>query len=309
MPSDNSVTGIGDDAAVIDKTGPGKMLVTTDALVEGVHFLRGSAGFFDIGYKSIAVNMSDIASMGGIPAYALLTLGVSGSVTENEIESFIEGLLDIREKQPFDLIGGDTVSSPNVFISVTMIGYADSAPILRRNAMAGENIYLTGNIGDSSIGLSLIKGDLKKPVLDEDYFIKRHYRPAVRVSLMQYLKKKFRIGAAIDISDGLLADLSHIAEESMAGFRIYVEKLPMSLNRIGEAFSSSEEYFYNFALGGGEDYEVLFTSPDIIDTERVLAETGAELTCIGRIEKNGREVIYKEKILDWDGLKKGYEHF
>jgi thiamine-monophosphate kinase len=307
-PGDRSLVGIGDDAAVIG-AGDRKMLFTTDALVEGVHFIKGLAGFSDLGYKSMAVNMSDIAAMGGIPAYALLTLGISGSTTGNDIDSLIEGLLEIRKIQPYELVGGDTVSSPFVFISVAMIGYTGSGPVLRSTAAPGENIYLTGSIGDSAIGLSMIKGELKLPVVDRDYFMQRHYRPDPRVDMMQYLKKRFRIGSAIDVSDGLLADLLHIAQESGVGFRIDMENLPVSAEKIGKELPGQDEYFYDFALRGGEDYEILFTSPDKIGIETVLKDTGVPLSLIGSIQKSDRDVYFKGKKLSWKGLKTGYTHF
>ena len=309
LPSDRNVTGIGDDSAVIWKTGQEKMLITTDSLVEEVHFLKDRTDFFDLGYKSIAVNMSDIAAMGGVPAYALLTLGVNGNMAENDLDSFINGVKSIRDKQPFELIGGDVVRSPCLFTSVTMIGYTGTEPFLRSSALPGDYIYITGYIGDSSLGLSLLKGGIKQPVLDEDYFINRHFRPDIRVGLMQYLKKRYEINAAIDVSDGLLSDLSHIADESGMGFRIEVERLPLSVNKIGPSFDNDRNYFYDFALSGGEDYEVLFTSQDIIDAGNVFSYTGTKITNIGRIEKNSREVSFMGTKLEWEGLKKGYTHF
>jgi thiamine-monophosphate kinase len=309
IPADRTVTGIGDDAAVIVKKENEKALVSTDTLVEGVHFLKGKISFRDLGYKSITVNMSDIAAMGGVPAYALLTLGLPADISGADMDEFIQGMLYIRDKLPFDLVGGDTVKSPSLFITVTMIGYTKTKPLLRSGARPGDYIYVTGSLGDSAIGLSIITDSLKEPVLDKDYFTLRHYRPFPRVSLMHYLKKRYDINSAIDISDGLLADLAHIADESAAGFRIDIEKLPLPQNHIGPSFESSAEYFYNFAMCGGEDYEIVFTSPDMIDPEFVKRYTGARLTCIGRIIEAGRDVYLNGKKLEWEGLGKGYLHF
>lgn len=309
IPADRTATGIGDDAAVIVKREKEKALVTTDTLVEGVHFLKGKISYGDLGYKSIAVNMSDIAAMGGVPAYALLTLGLSPDISGADMDEFIQGMLYIRDKLPFDLVGGDTVKSPCLFITVTMIGYTKTEPLMRCGARPGDYIYVSGSLGDSAIGLSIITGSLKEPVLDKDYFTLRHYRPFPRVSLMHYLKKRYDVSSAIDISDGLLADLAHIADESAAGFRIDVEKLPLPLKRIGPSFETSPEYFYDFAMSGGEDYEIVFTSPDIIDPEFVLRYTGAGLSCIGRMLEGGRDVYQNGKKLEWEGLAKGYIHF
>jgi thiamine-monophosphate kinase len=301
FPAAGSVTGIGDDTAVIENGRKGKMLVTTDTLVEGIHFLPGIADFSDIGYKSIAVNMSDIAAMGGVPEYALLTLGIPDKISDRELEMLFEGMKSMGREQPYRLIGGDTVKSPCLFITVTMIGYTDSAPLLRSTASEGEYIYVTGNLGDSSIGLGLLNGDLKYGVTDAEYFIKRHNRPPSRVGLMQGLKGKYAIGSAVDISDGLLADLAHIADESGKGFRIHIDKLPVSSRSIGPAFEVDRKYFYEFAWSGGEDYELLFTSRDNIDL--------AGISRIGEVTGSGREVFYLGEKLPWGKLKKGFEHF
>ncbi len=307
--TEGPVTGIGDDAAVIGNGTGKKMLLTTDALVEGVHFTPEITGYKDLGYKSMAVNMSDIAAMGGLPAYALLTLGIPGGTSGSALDSLLEGIRGILEKEHCSLVGGDTVRSPCLFISVTMAGYTDTRPIMRSGAAAGEHIYVTGTLGDSSIGFSILSGGLEYDVGDRDYFTMRHNRPDARVKEMQYLKSHYRIGAAIDISDGLLGDLEHIAFESGKGFRIDADKIPVSTDAIGPAFEKEREFFYEFAWSGGEDYEILFTSPDIIDADTVRRETGTGVSMIGEVTGEGREVYYSGKRLAWEKLKKGYVHF
>ncbi len=308
-PLDLSVIGIGDDAAVIKKSKNKEMLITTDTLVEGVHFLPGNTKYSHLGYKAIAVNISDIAAMGGTPSYALLTLGITDNTKDSEIDELIEGMLLIRKKCPYDLIGGDIVHSKTFFITIAMIGFLKKKPLLRSSAGKGDYIYLTGNIGGSGIGLSIIKNTLKYPVKNQDYFIQKHFLPEIRVELMQYLRKHYRMGAAIDISDGVLSDLIHIAEESGTGFKIDIDKLPVSSDKIGDAFYRDEYYFYEMALGSGEDYEILFTSPDQLNREKILQDTGTAVACIGRIEPEDMEAYYKGKKLDINILKKGYTHF
>jgi thiamine-monophosphate kinase len=308
-PLDLSVIGIGDDAAVIKKSKNKEMFVTTDTLVEGVHFLPDKTKYTHLGYKAVAVNISDIAAMGGIPSYALLTLGISDKTKDSEIDELIEGMLFIRKKCPYDLIGGDTVHSRTFFITIAMIGFSEKKPLLRSSAKKGDYIYLTGSSGDSGIGLSIIKNTLKYPVKNHDYFIQKHFLPEIRVNLMQYLRKHYKLGAVIDVSDGVLSDLIHIAEESRTGFKIDIDKLPVSSDKIGDSFYKNEYYFYELALGSGEDYEILFTSPDQLKIKKTFQDTGAELTCIGRIEPENMEAYYKGNKLDISSLKKGYTHF
>jgi thiamine-monophosphate kinase len=297
--------GIGDDAAIIENN----LLVTTDALVDGVHFLSDKINFEDLGYKSFAVNISDIAAMGGYPLYAFLTLGISKAIQDKQIREFLKGAQKIREKFKFDLLGGDTVSSGTFFISITMIGKPFHKPLTRSGAKAGDFIYMSGKSGDSAIGLEMIKRQMKHPVENKAYFLMRHYLPEPRVTLIQYLVKHFRINSCIDVSDGLLGDLSHIAEMSKTGFSLDADKIPISREEIGAFFSKNESYFKKLAFSGGEDYELLFTSPKKIDEKKVLKETGVFITEIGKITDGNKNIFSQGKKINWKSIKKGFSHF
>lgn len=301
----HNVLGIGDDAAVIDKN----QLITSDALVDGVHFLSNKIDFADLGYKSIAVNISDIVAMGGFPIYALITMGIPADFSDDKIDAFIRGVEAVRDIYGFDLIGGDTVKSPTFFVSITMIGKTFAHPLTRGGAKPKDYIYTTGRIGDSAIGLHLELGDLKYPVDDKEYFITRHYTPEPRLKLIEYMMKHYRINSCIDISDGFLGDLRHIADESQLGFFIEVNELPISKHKIGASFSTYPDYFYHLALTSGEDYELIFTTPDDIDTMKVYGDTGEFIIPVGFMEESGFDVRMKDKKLDLNNLQSGFNHF
>jgi thiamine-monophosphate kinase len=307
FPARKGITGIGDDAAVIENG----FLVTTDALCDGTHFLSKSVRFSDLGYKSMAVNVSDIAAMGGKPLHALLTLGLTKDTSDRRVEELLSGMKKCAGEFDFDLIGGDTVRSENLFLSVTMIGKPFGKPFLRSGAKKGDFIYVTGTLGDSAVGLDLLLKRNKFPVKDRAYFLKRHYIPQPRVDMIETLLKNYDIRSCIDCSDGLLADLGHICEMSRTGFRVELESLPLSTAKIGKGFETGRRYFLGLAAGGGEDYELIFTTPDIIDTSEVSKKTGIRVTRIGLItgDKGRFETTLDGKRLEPGELQSGYRHF
>lgn len=307
FPAKKGVTGIGDDAAVIENG----FLVTTDALCDGTHFISGSVRFGDLGYKSMAVNVSDIAAMGGKPLHALLTLGLTDAVNDRKTDELLAGMKKCAKEFDFDLIGGDTVKTANFFISVTMIGKPFGKPVLRSGAKKGDFIYVTGTLGDSAVGLELVLKKNEYPVKDRAYFLKRHYLPEPRVQAIEALLKNYEIRSCIDCSDGLLADLGHICEMSGKGYFVELDKLPVSILKIGKVSPEGREHFLRLAAGGGEDYELIFTAPDEIDPERFREKTGIRVTRIGLI--TGKKGLY-ETVLDGKRLKpreiqSGYRHF
>jgi thiamine-monophosphate kinase len=297
--------GIGDDCAVLD----GQRLVTTDALVDGVHFLSAKADFNDIGYKAAAVNISDLAAGGGYPLYAWLTLGIPDTLPDEKIDQFLRGLEEARRDFPFDLVGGDTVKSPVFFVSMTFEGKVFGKPLLRSGAKKGDYVYVTGRIGDSRIGLELVKGSLRHEVLDRAYFLQRHYRPAPRVALMSYLDSSYEIRSAIDLSDGLLADAAHVAEASGVGFFIDLEDIPLSRDRIGSSVLKDERYFLGLALNGGEDYEIFFTSPERIDCDKALEKTGVPVTSIGYVREGASILNWNDAESSPEDWPAGFTHF
>jgi thiamine-monophosphate kinase len=302
---DKNVIGIGDDAAVISIPDKKKELITTDTMINGVHFLSEKADFEKLGFKSMAVNISDIAAMGGYPLYALLTLGISDKINDSQIDGLLRGINNIRNEFPFELIGGDIVKSDVFFISITMIGEPFKNPIMRSGAKENDFIYVSGTIGDSGIGLAIEKEIIKYDILTPAFFLERHYKPSPRVDLIEYLTKNHSIHSCIDISDGLLQDLGHISEMSGIGFELEIEKIPISRDKIGSLVLSDERYFLEFGLSGGEDYELIFTSPEAV----ALPKAMPLVTQIGRMTGNSAVLRYKGKEISPKELKKGFTHF
>lgn len=307
FPAAGNVTGIGDDAAVLENG----WLVTTDALCDGTHFLSGKVRFSDLGYKAMAVNVSDIAAMGGKPLHALLTLGLTKSVSDRQIDELLAGMKKCSKEFGFDLVGGDTVMSGNFFLSITMIGRASGKPVLRSGAKKGDRVYVTGNLGDSAIGLEILLKKNRFPVKDRSYFLKRHHLPGPRTGIMETLARDYRIHSCIDCSDGFLADLGHICEMSGTGYRIDLDRLPVSMDKIGKSFDTGREYFLGLAAGGGEDYELIFTTPDEIDSDGFRRKTGIRLTEVGLItgRKGKYETLLDGRLLGPGEVRTGYRHF
>ncbi len=298
---DKNVIGIGDDCAFL--AGANKnLLFTTDALVENKHFIFEKTDFFLLGRKSLAVNISDIAAMGGEPLYFLLTLGIPAYMEDVFIEKFLDGLKNVADLYKIRLIGGDCVASDNFFVSITLIGKTMKNPILRSGAKAHDYIYVTGSIGDSFFGLSILLGEKELTFKDENYFVKRHLDPEPKVKLMSKIVDKYVVNSAIDVSDGMLGDLIHIAEESKCGFELFLDKVPLSKDKIGDSLKDREMDYILKAISGGEDYEIIFTSPDIIKDK--------DITMIGKILDKDYKIFYKDKEFDLTNIKyKSFIHF
>ncbi|RJR18003.1 MAG: thiamine-phosphate kinase [Nitrospiraceae bacterium] len=309
--SPDVITGIGDDAAAI-KVPKSRILVTSDMLIEGVHFDLSFTTFYQLGHKFLAVNISDILAMGGEPKYFLVSIGIPEKCDSENINELYSGISAIARKFGISIIGGDTCASKNgLILNGTLIGNVKHRTINRSGAKAGDGIFITDTAGDSAMGLFLLL-NLKQKIKrceSEKAGIKfqgislecRNVLSLVKKHLMPqpvHLKNTHRVTSMIDISDGLLADLGHICDESRTGAVIYKEKIPLS----GELLSVAKKLGrdpLDFALKGGEDYILLFTAP-------VSYRTNAYR--IGEIIKKGRYII------DSNGRKsrfkaEGYEHF
>lgn len=302
----NVILGIGDDAAVL-RPGRTPLILTKDLLVEDVDFLRDRHPAFFIGRKSLSVNLSDIAAMGGTPRAALLGLGLPGGLDLEWIRAFLRGLAAAGRDYGVDLIGGDVSGSREIVVSVTVIG--EGAPLVtRRGARPGDSVYVSGTLGDAALGFALIeagasircrgaKADLVKAFLD----------PAPQLALGRELARRGLASAMIDISDGLSVDLRHVAEESGAGAEIETAALPLSA---GMRAWGGENPLHH-ALHGGEDFQLLFTVRPSPRNDAALAALAKRylLTRIGRI-------IEKKRIFAVDAAgrrmplpARGYEHF
>ncbi len=301
--------GIGDDAAVWKPQNPFQ-IVTTDALVEGVHFSLKTSTWKELGWKSVAVNLSDIAAMGGIPMYALVSLGLPKDILVENVQSFYEGILAVTKKFEVVIIGGDTVGSPLVVVSVTLIGHAsnDEGKVLTRSAAkTGDKVAVTGYLGASAAGLAMLNRGLKFPVKAAAELRRAHLQPNPRIFEGQKLVAN-GVKAGMDISDGLVGDLTHICEMSHVGAVINIDQVPVSPT----ANKYFEEKSFGFALGGGEDYELLFTAPARV-VQRAKKSMDCPITVIGEItsEHPGKVVLVDRsgaiinlKKRGWDAFKK-----
>lgn len=230
--SNQVIKGIGDDTAVLRYSKEKFMLFTTDMLVEGKHFYKNTKPA-QIGWKSLACSVSDVAAMGGIPKFALISIGLPGSMDFRYVDSLYKGIRNAANRFNIDLVGGDTVASKDIIINIALLGEVEKDNlVLRSNAKKNDAIFITGSIG----------GSIKE----------RHLNFMPRIKEARFLVKNFRINSMIDISDGLLADLGHILEESRVGAVIYERSIPISRHAID--FSS--------AIRDGEDFELVFTLPE-----------------------------------------------
>jgi thiamine-monophosphate kinase len=249
--------GIGDDAACV-RTGGASSLITSDLLLEGIHFNLEWTSFYALGYKSVAVNLSDIAAMGGIPAYLILSLGIPGRFSVRDVDEFYRGIRALAAKSGISLVGGDTNRADLFVVGVCVIGHSPGTPIRRSGAKVGDEIYVTGTLGDAALALHLLQEKkMKRRSRAAAYLAARHHLPTPRLRAGALLARKRLAHAMIDISDGLWQDLSHLCKASGVGASIDEEKLPLSpAYRLlaGEAGT-------RYALNGGEDYELLFCSP------------------------------------------------
>jgi len=299
--------GIGDDAAAFTLHEGCVALATSDMLVEGVHFDLSFCDPFRLGRKSLAVNLSDIAAMGGSPGCFLLSLAIPETLPVEFIELFTAGMLGLADEHGAVLVGGDTCASRGgLVISVTLYGEQKRERIVqRRGAHPGDAIFVTGTLGDSALGLELLLNGH-----GEGSCITRHLDPTPRVGEGMALAEAGLPTAMIDISDGLLADLGHILECSRVGARLHLERIPLS-REFSAYLAALPERDYSLAISGGEDYELLFTAPsDRQDAIRSLfAKLDTPVTEIGEItDDSGRTVLLSEgRQVTVD--RTGFDHF
>ncbi|HEX7816365.1 thiamine-phosphate kinase [Dyella sp.] len=295
--------GIGDDAAVLAVPVGQELVAAIDSMVEGVHFPVGTASA-DIGWKSLAVNLSDLAAMGAMPAWALLALTLP-QAEPAFIEGFTEGFAELAQSYRLALVGGDTTRGA-LTVSVAVHGFVPPGQALTRSAaQPGDVIFVTGTLGDAAAGLHCLQANVQSSA-HGDYLIGRLNRPTPRVQAGMALRDMAH--ACIDVSDGLLADLGHICVASGVGAEIDASLLPYSSAMLGLFDDVSAR---DFALGGGDDYELCFTVPAAraADTQANLARLGCGGTRIGRIVE-GQGVRVRDAQGHWlDAVRRGWEHF
>lgn len=274
----SSIKGIGDDAAVIG-TEKQKTLVSTDLLLEGIHFDLSYVPLKHLGYKAVAVNLSDIYAMNGKPTQITVSLGLSSRFPLEAVDELYTGILLACEKYDVDLVGGDTTSSVSgLTLSVTAIGEADEDAIVYRNgAKETDLICVSGDLGSAYLGLQLLEREkqifkenpaVQPDLSGHDYVLERQLKPEPRADIIDILAmEKVKPTAMIDLSDGLSSDLMHICTQSEVGCRIYSEKLPID-HTAGLAAEELNIDPTTCALNGGEDYELLFTI-DLKDHDKI----------------------------------------
>lgn len=313
------VCGIGDDTAVIAPSTKHWQLLTTDLLAEGIHFDLRTAKFSDIGFRAATANLSDIAAMGGTPRYLLVAVAIPRSGAGRQVHQLYRGLMDACRPHHVRLIGGDTsASAAHWFISITLIGSVPRGRALfRSGAHIGDDLYVTGTLGDSLAGLALLEkargktAEVSLSPRHRRFLVRRHLHPTARVSEGRWLSAQSWVTSAIDISDGLSGDLRHICEESQVGADVNLPALPLSEACRAYARSIAQDPI-TLALAGGEDYELLFTisSRHRKSFELMAARRRLQITRIGTIRPAGSGLHGISK----DGTRlplpmTSYEHF
>jgi thiamine-monophosphate kinase len=297
--------GIGDDAAAW-QSNQHIALVTTDTLVQDVHFDLKAVTWEELGWKALAVNLSDIAAMGGIPTYALLSLALPPQLDVDDIIRFVRSMIYLANQFDVILIGGNTVAAPQVVINMTLIGYCKTNAMLRRTgALPGEQISVTGYLGSSAAGLAMLKGKFIRDREASNFLRQAHLKPTPRIREGQILLQQ-GVRTAIDISDGLVADLEHICEASGVSAKIRVDQLP-----VHPVVKTNFPDFQQLALFGGEDYELLFTA-DQETISRVRQSLACPITVIGEVTREisaQRVMVIDDRgnILRYE--KGGWNHF
>ncbi len=291
------ILGMGDDCAIVEVPQNQHLVVTTDTFIAGVHFPLNTNSY-DIGYKSLAVNLSDLAAMGATPVWFTMALTLP-EVNENWLTEFSHGVFDLAKKYNMQLIGGDLTHGP-LSITIEANGFVPKNHAIKRStATPGDSIFISNTLGDAALGLLISQNKLIVPENFEKYLLNRLNRPDPRVELGESLRGI--ASAAIDISDGLAADLSHILEKSHVGAVIYIDELPLS-TAVSQSVTKNQAI--DLALNGGDDYELCFTVPT--EKEHLLSN---HLKCIGKIVNTpGLDLRLKDES-SYNGKIAGYKHF
>jgi thiamine-monophosphate kinase len=307
-PGADVLIGIGDDAAAVRTSGQ-PLIMSTDTMVEGVHFLPSTITDYNLGYKSLAVSVSDIAAMGGKPLYALVSLAISSDWNEERLGKLYDGFAEVTARFGCHVVGGDVVSTTGpMVITTTVIGEADK-PITRRGAQPGDVIFVTGRLGGSSAGLETLMQQSAISPTGQAALVAKHQRPEPRVSAGQFFAE-VGVHALNDISDGLASELNEIAAQSQVRCVIEAARIPLQ-PEVKEQARSRQTDPLSYALYGGEDYELVGAVP--ARTFAVLLANAqllrVPITQIGRCETGDgvvmRHVDGRLEVIE----PKGYNHF
>jgi len=301
------VIGIGDDAAAW-RGDTSIQLATIDSLIQDVHFSLGVTSWEDLGWKAMAVNLSDIAAMGGIPSYALVSLALPSHTKVEEISALYKGMIELTQQFEVAIVGGDTSSAPLVAINITILGSArgqDKHILTRSAARPGDKVAVTGELGAAAAGVKMLNRKLQFSPEATACVKKASLRPFPRIAEGQLLVEQ-GVKTAIDISDGLIQDLGHICKASQVSARIEIDRVPIQ----PEVKANFSDEALELALSGGEDYELLFTAgTEVID--KVKKAASCPVTVIGEIvaDETSRITLVDKEGKPFNLDKTGWEHF
>ncbi len=310
---ENIIKAIGDDAAAF-VTDPGMVfLVTTDLFVERIHFLRQATTGFNLGYKSLAVNLSDIAAMGGVAREAFVSIAVPDDCPIDFIEDIYKGMKTLARRFDVNILGGDTTGSKiDLIINVVVTGEVEKDGIrCRDRAKPGDRIACTGFLGDSRAGLYLILNNITSESPAFSYLFHTHILPEPHLGQGRFLSSEPGVHACIDVSDGLSSDLWHIVTQSRVGARIFAEKMPIS-KPLFEFCTRFDFDPVSYALSGGEDYVLVCTlSPECAHeiAEKFMKQFGSPLYLIGEITESGKMMMIRPDGREEPFRPSGWDHF
>jgi len=305
--SEDVLIDIGDDCAAIRSGVNNLLLISTDSLVEDVHFLKPYFKPEEIAKKSVAVSISDIASMGGRPKFILSTIGFPKCSDRKLMNGLLQGIKGSCELYNVDLIGGNVTTSKKLFLNITVIGQIEKDRVVRRSgAEADDLVFVTGNLGDSALGLKVLQSEEK---IEDKSIINAHKDPQPRIEVGRELSGSGLASSMIDVSDGLLIDLERITTEQGVGAKIYTQNIPLSASYLS-LISRFEEDPLKLAVTGGEDYELLFTSPpDCRDRIKELEiSTGIRISEIGVIVREKKIKLFDKGGNTLSYRKSGFVH-
>jgi len=295
---------IGDDAAAWHSEA-GVQLATSDALIQDVHFTLSTTTWRELGWKSLAVNLSDIAAMGGVPQYALVSLGLPGDTEVEHMTQLYEGMAELARLFDVAIVGGDVVAAPLVVLNLAVFGSAQDNILTRTAASLGDRIAVTGYLGTSGGGMAMLRRGLQFDEETTACLRRAHLKPYPRV-LEGQLLARHGVRAAIDLSDGLTSDLAKLCKASKVGARLFLDQIPIHPS----VRNSYRDDYLSLALTGGEDYELLFTgSNEVMD--KVVGLLPCPLSVIGDIvsEEPGKVMLLDEQRKETKLETGGWDHF
>jgi thiamine-monophosphate kinase len=301
--SSRTILGPGDDCAILAPT-THQQLFTIDSMVEDVHFRLAWGTPEKLGAKALSINLSDVAAMGGKPIACVINLAVRDGLDLRFFERLYRGVRQVAMRYKIAVVGGNITRSEKLSITIALLGEASRGVMRRDTARIGDDIFVTGTLGDSAAGLAILSGKKKAANAPLKFLVERHLNPTPRIKAGLTLAKLRPVPAAIDISDGLIQDLEHILERSRVGAEVEATALPLS-----KAYRATMNEDLSFALSGGEDYELLFCTRPGLSNAHLTKALGLPVHRIGKIVKGSRLIIFgkkgvvEPKIRGWDQLR------